>query len=173
MRFKLIPAVCAALALFAPSLLCAQAVSDRCPALGADSARFGAQPVYRDCAVSKQAKRQKLVEPKFVSEPGVLCVVATLEFVVDATGRVRPASARVLETNSKAFATALMETLEKWRFTPAELDKQQVAQLVLVEHSMRAQDALGRTAYTVDLAGSSRSPIARPQSGMNGAPCVP
>jgi len=144
MRFRLTSAVLTLLALFAAPSLRAQSVSDTCPAVEADSARFGAQPVYRECAVSKLAKRQKLVEPAIIAEMGLTCFVAKLEFVVDAEGRANPASARVLETNSKAFARALIASVEKWRFKPAELDKQKVAQLVVVEHAMRAPDPLRR-----------------------------
>jgi len=122
--------------------------------------------VYRDCAVSKVAKRQKLVEREFVSEMGRTCVVAKLEFVVDAEGRPNPASARVPVTNSNTFATALIASVEKWRFKPAELDKQKVAQLVVLEHATRAKDPLGRVVSTP----RSGAPMP-PRPGLNDLAC--
>jgi hypothetical protein len=163
---KLRFAVCTWFALFAVPSLRAQSVRDTCPVVEADSARFGAQPVYRACAVSRVARRQKLVEPEFVAEMGLTCAVAKLELLVDAEGRPHPASARVLETNSKAFAAALIESTGRWRFKPAERDAQKVAQLVVLEHAMRVKDPLGRIYSTPRTGADARS-------GLHDSACGP
>lgn len=173
MRFRLTPAVLTLSALLLPHSLRAQTTTASCAEVAADDdARFGAQPVYRECAVSKPVKTRKVVEPKFENSVGLTCVSATLEFVVDEQGKANQSSARVLATNSDAFSKILIASLEKWRFDPAELDKQKVAQLVVVDHSQRAQDAQGRTAYTVSPLGSSPRPM-RPMVSGKSQPCDP
>ncbi len=155
----------------APPVLGAQSTDASCASVEQDSARFGLQPVYRECAVSKPARSRKAVDPEFVAEGGLTCAVAKLEVVVNEKGAVNPVSARVLNTNSATFAAALIKSLEKWRFSPAELDKRKVSQLFELDHSMRATDALGRTAYVVGRAGNGTT--MRPQPGVGSAPCEP
>lgn len=137
-----------------------------------DVARFGTQPVYRACAVSKPVKTRKVVEPKFEKSGTPTCLVASLEFVVDANGKANLTSVRVLESNSDEFAKSLIASLEKWRFDAAELNKQKVAQLVVLDHSQRAQDAQGRTAYSVSATGSRPRPTQPMVSGKS-LPCEP
>ncbi len=167
MRFRLIPAAFTLLALLMPTSLHAQTGTDSCEQVAADTARFGTQPVYRECAVNKPVKLRKVVERKFDADLGLTCAAATLEFVVDANGRANPTSARVLTTNAGEFAKLLIASLEKWRFNPAELDKQSVAQLVVMDHSQRAENSRQRTAYIVGSDGRTGQPVRTIVSGKS------
>ena len=44
-----------------------------------------------------------------------------VELIVDENGRVRPNSARVLETTHPAFAEATLQAVERFRFQPAKM----------------------------------------------------
>lgn len=46
---------------------------------------------------------------------------ALVEVIVDADGRVRPGSARVIETTHPAFETATLRAAERFRFRPAKI----------------------------------------------------
>ena len=167
MRSRLLLSTLTLFALLMPGSLRAQVASTPCEAVAADTTRFGAQPVYRECAVSKPATMRKVVEPKFDGDPGLTCASATLEFVVDANGRANPASVRVLTTNAGEFAKLLIASLEKWRFNPAELDKQKVAQLFLMDHSQLAANSRQRTAYIVGADGRTGEPVRTIVSGKS------
>jgi TonB family protein len=52
------------------------------------------------------------------------------EFVVDAEGRMRPGTFRVLRSTAPEFTDAVREGLRTARFYPAEVAGQKVAQLV-------------------------------------------
>ena len=172
MRFRITSVLIGVLALYVPHTLSAQASNASCPEVSEDVARFGRQPVYRECAVSKPVKTRKVVEPKFETSGTLTCLVARLEFVVDASGKANLTSARVLESNSDAFAKSLIGSLEKWRFDAAELNKEKVAQLVVLDHSQRAQDTQGRTAYSVSATGSRSRPT-QPMVNGKSLPCKP
>jgi hypothetical protein len=158
-----------------PGAAVAQSSEPACEAVAVDAARFGSTTVYRECAVEKKAKLRKDVDPDFTLSSGTItCLTAKVEMMVDAAGRVNPTTARVLGTNFEPFGEALVNVLEKWRFEPAEIEKQKVAQLTLVEHSQRATDGMGRKQYTVSaMDGTSRSPLIGKPVGQSANRCVP
>jgi TonB family protein len=58
------------------------------------------------------------------------CYFADLEFVVDSLGRPEVATARIVRSNYEAFGTAVLETLQGWRYEPAMRDGKTVRQIV-------------------------------------------
>ena len=53
-----------------------------------------------------------------------------LQFVVDTNGRADPSKAKAIRSSHELFTAAVMEVLPKLRFTPAEVGRRKVMQLV-------------------------------------------
>lgn len=67
MRFQPIAVAFPLLATFLPHSLRAQTATAPCAEVAADPSRFGTQPVYRECSVSKPVRTRKVSEPKFAT----------------------------------------------------------------------------------------------------------
>lgn len=107
----------------------ARAAGTTCDLRPADSLFLEAGPVYRDCAVDRPARPVgPEIKPDFADLPG--CQSVTLEFVVGPTGEPEIETARVESTNNEAFALAVLTTLPKWRYEPAQVDGAPVRQIV-------------------------------------------
>ncbi len=96
--------------------------------------------MYRDCSVSRQARRVGPVPEVDFPRAEEACQKATIEFVVGSDGVPELASARVLETNSGGYALALVKTLPYWTFEPARLADVPVRQVVITEQFLQAQN---------------------------------
>lgn len=98
-----------------------------------DSASFAphaAAGVLRNCDVDKPARLRNPPAPSYRLPPDANCARATLEFVVDSSGRVDTTTALVIETDDRDFASAVIKTLARWQYDPAEHQGRRVRQLV-------------------------------------------
>jgi hypothetical protein len=108
------------------------AAREACVVPARDSAFVGVRPVYMDCAVDRPARFISTdVHPNFRPEMrATACYFADLEFVVDSLGRPEVATARVERSNYQPFGTAVLETLQAWKYEPAMRDGKTVRQIV-------------------------------------------
>lgn len=122
-----------AIALLAtPSLAESQDKKRECSVDSATVTRFTGMAVFRDCDVDKPAKLRTPPRPQFdfgrsTSEQ---CAAATFEMLIDSTGVVDTTSVLVSDANNPAFVAAVLKTLPRWRYTPAELGGRKVSQVV-------------------------------------------
>ena len=105
-----------------------------------DSLWTRSAPVYRDCEVDKAAARRGK-DPTLDFDPFELrippgCIRVKLEFVVDTTGKVEPATLRVVSSDNAKLTAAVSETAVKFKYTPAELNQAKVRQVVRYERSV-------------------------------------
>jgi hypothetical protein len=93
------------------------------------------QSVYRYCAVDRRARLSSRPIPySYVPLAGRhRCSRASVDVVVDSTGRPIPETARIVRSTDPNFALAILQSLESARFEPAIKDGQPVAQLVRIE----------------------------------------
>lgn len=105
---------------------------ESCGLRGFDSTFAAAGPVYRDCAVDTKAQAINPNARLDFQPPrgGSNCYSAEVEFVVSATGSPEMNTARVVHTNDRSFAQALLTAIEAWRYRPAVKDGQHVRQIV-------------------------------------------
>src|SRR5262245_45887301 len=103
-----------------------------CPLMGTDSAFLARGPVYRECAVDIKAKRiPDRTRMDFMPTPGgPSCHAVELEFVVDSLGKPERETARVIRSTDRAFADAVMATIQDWRYEAAVVDHRPVRQIV-------------------------------------------
>jgi hypothetical protein len=110
------------------------AKGESCALRSRDSSYAAAGPVYRDCAVDRQAKQTNNdVHPDWrpsSQAPRNGCYFAELEFVVDAAGKPERGTASVVRTNDQTFADAWLTTVPSWRFEPAVRGGVPVRQIV-------------------------------------------
>lgn len=113
------------------------ASSARCALRAEDSVYARAKPVYRDCAVQRQAKLiPSNVNPDFSPPPSsTSCYSAEVEFVVDAAGMYEPGTARVVRASSQPFAEAIVAVLPRYKFDPAMVDGVAVRQITSIKRS--------------------------------------
>lgn len=111
--------------------------TSNCQIAARDSVFLAGGPAYRDCAVSVAAKRVSVGTHPDVHLPDHRdgCYSVDIEFVVDATGRPETNTARIVRTNSRDVAEAVLAVLGTWRYDPAMLDGQPVRQIV-TDHEM-------------------------------------
>jgi len=97
-----------------------------------DSGFVGFRPVYMDCAVDRPARFISTdVHPNFrPASNAPTCYFADLEFVVDSLGKPEVGTARVLRSNYESFGSAVLETLQAWKYEPAMRDGKTVRQIV-------------------------------------------
>lgn len=76
--------------------------------------------------------------PQALSEAGIAGQV-TLEMIVEADGRVRPGSARVISTTHAAFSEATLRIVERFRFRPARMGDNPVAVMVTLPVDWKPQ----------------------------------
>jgi len=107
---------------------------DSCALRSRDSTYAVAGPVYRDCAVDRQAKQTNTdLRPDWrpsAAAPRNGCYFAELEFVVDAAGKPERGTASIVRTNDPTFADAWLATVPSWRFEPAVRGGTPVRQIV-------------------------------------------
>jgi hypothetical protein len=98
-----------------------------------DSLFLAVGPVYRDCAVDRQASLQgAAINPQFQPTSMALnCYVAEVEFVVTAAGQPEANTVRVTRTNDRAFGDAVRDIVPRLRYEPAMRDGVAVRQIVL------------------------------------------
>lgn len=96
-----------------------------------DSVFVSRGPVYRACAVERQAQLISRHLPDFQADRSLAqtCYSAEIEFVVDTTGAPELGEARVLHANNPNFADAALRALATWRYRPALLHGVPVRQL--------------------------------------------
>jgi len=123
--------------LAATGLACASAgnkvaAREACVIPARDSGFVGLRPVYMDCGVDRPARFMSTdVHPDFRPEMrATACYFADLEFVVDSLGRPEVATARVVRSNYEPFGTAVLQTLQAWKYEPAMRDGKTVRQIV-------------------------------------------
>jgi periplasmic protein TonB len=75
--------------------------------------------------------------PPVYAEAGV-AGRTVVELIVEANGRVRPGSVRVVESSHEQFADAALRVAERMRFRPAKIGDQAVAVIVQVPIDWRA-----------------------------------
>jgi len=125
--------------LIALAVCCACAAKTReraaCEPVPAEFALPG-QSVYRDCEVDRKAHASVTPRLQYTPSGGQRCARAVVEVVVDSTGRAVPATARVVRSTDPSFATAVITSLDGYRYEPAMKDGRPVAQLVRVEQGM-------------------------------------
>lgn len=88
--------------------------------------------VFRDCAVDKPARvsRQPRIDFQSLTPRGsTACMMAVVDLVVDEAGTVLPGSARLVETNDRAYAEQLLAVIHTTRFQPAKKGDVAVKQL--------------------------------------------
>lgn len=134
-----------------------------CPLASSDSVYLIRGRVYRDCAVDQHVLvLSRSPQPEFhpadaSAVPHDACYNAELEFVVDQTGTPEMSEARILRTNSPAFADAALAAVAQWHYKPASLAGAPVRQIVTQKLGMAI-------AVVVVRAGETPRPPARPPS---------
>jgi hypothetical protein len=112
--------------------------SSNCGLRPQDSTFAAHIPLYRDCAVERRAHQVTTgIRPDFrppVTNNG--CYVAEVEFVVTPSGTPDVTTARVLRTNTPAFADAVLAVLPRLRYEPAQRDGSPVSQIVVEKFEM-------------------------------------
>ena len=102
-----------------------------CKLLDADTVYLKGGPVYRASCVDKRAEVvNRSVHPDFRPDGAQSCYNAVIEFVVDETGHPEMEDAKVLRTNSPAFADAVKAAAAQWTYKPALRDGVPVRQIV-------------------------------------------
>ena len=110
----------------------------RCALRSSDSAFVGSGPVFRDCAVDREARlvNSRDLRPSFTPDPRTACYMVRLEFVVGTDGAPELGTVRIRSTTSSGYERAVIETLPRWRYQPAEIEGVRVRQIVTVERKM-------------------------------------
>jgi hypothetical protein len=98
-----------------------------------DSTLVAGAPLYRECAVDTKATNVTRGAGPFFRPPGPPrdgCHSAELQFVVDTNGVPEQRTARILRTNDRSYADAVVATLSAWRYHPARIKDRPVRQIV-------------------------------------------
>jgi len=131
-----------------------------CPLRAQDSVYLAAGPVYRDCAVDRQAHVVRQPRTDFQPTPGQLCYEADFEFVVDANGKPEPGTSRLVRTNSREYSDAVAGIVPRLEFRPATRDGSAVRQIVTYKQVLQ-----GVTHSTSPGSVPATVPVAPPSSG--------
>jgi hypothetical protein len=83
-----------------------------------------------DRSVRRRERLRRRLDPPDALQPGVVDTVL-LVFIVEANGRVRPSSVRLIGTANPVLAVAARDDLLRTRFHPAKLDGKSVPQYVM------------------------------------------
>ncbi len=119
---------------------------ETCPLTASDSAFTAKGPLYRECAVDREARLiGKALEPDFDRSRLRTCVSVDLEFVVGVDGAPEIETVRAVKSTNSDFAVAVIKTLEKWKYEPALIAGAPVRQIVTV----RREASSGRVPFTV------------------------
>lgn len=136
--------------------------ASRCAPQPADSVYRVGAPVFRDCAVDRAARLMNPHvpipwRPAGGNPPqGTRCYEATLEFVVDTTGKPESETARIIRQNQPDFAKAVLSVLPDWRYQPARIGDQPVRQIV------RERRTLATAVVTVVVPAGTSPDMVRP-----------
>lgn len=105
-----------------------------------DSVFLLGRPLYRECAVDRQARLVTAgVRPDFhPATPRSTCYSTDLEFVVDSTGKPEVQTARIVRTNDQEFGASTLATLASWKYEPAMRERIPVRQLVTEHKTLSA-----------------------------------
>ena len=105
-----------------------------------DSTFALAVPVYRACAVDREAKAlDRRLDTDFrPTSTATTCYRAIVEFVVDARGQTIPTTTRIVRSTDSQYARAVVEAVSRWRFTPASKAGTPVAQVVQIDQWIQA-----------------------------------
>ena len=114
-----------------------------CALTKTDSVFLQRGAVYRGCGVDQRIQPlDRSARPDFRPDVSLsfrdACYSAEIEFVVDQNGKPETEDARVIHSNSPAFATAAVQALEKWRYRPALLNGVAVRQITTEKFGMSA-----------------------------------
>lgn len=115
----------------------------------------GGLPVYRECSVDRAARPTGSNRVQF-SPSGQACLRAIVDVVVDAEGRVIPATAQTVRSTDPGFLQALLTSLDGRRYEPAVREGRPVAQLVRIDAAMETR------AVVTPLGAPQPSPPRRP-----------
>lgn len=146
-----IRSICAGLSV---AMVAACASHQRGPACDASPDQSLGFPVFNACAVTREA-RPSGTPPALQYTPSapIPCAVAIIDVVVDAQGRPRPETAKVVRTNDNSLANALLLSLPQRSYTPALKDGMPVASRTRVD--FRVAMASGRSAGEARMAARS------------------
>ena len=133
-----------------------------CSLRAADSALARSGPVYRDCAVDREARLLTSNVRMDFTPSRSNCYAAEIEVVVDAQGVPEMTTARVVRTTDGAFAEAALATLARHRYEPARVNGQPVRQIVMY------QPKLTGTVTRVVVTGSGSQPPPPPPRPARG-----
>ena len=126
-----------------------------------DSTYSAGRPVYRDCAVDRQATLTNANLHPDWTPPTTgrnTCYSVELEFVVNETGRIERETATVLRSNDRSFADAWLTTLGEWRFEPAMRAGVRVRQIATAKRSAQT-----RVVVVSGPVGAGRPPSGTPR----------
>ena len=110
-----------------------------CDLSPSDSVFALVQPVYRDCSVDREARFLNNGGSRPDYQPETMrsaCYSADLAFVVDSTGRPEQQTAKIVRTNDRGFAEAVLATIAVWRYEPAMRNGVRVRQIVTTHQAM-------------------------------------
>ncbi len=103
-----------------------------CAIAAADSAMIGDAPLYPECALDHRASDAlRTTEVMLDVRPfHGRCADATMRFVVDTSGAIEAATARIVRTNDVAFAQAVLRLLALRQYAVSHRDGQAVRALL-------------------------------------------
>src|SRR5260370_27158388 len=109
--------------------------ASNCQLSALDSAYIDGGPVYRECAVDTRARLldSRVTSDFQPSDPrsgGQQCYSGVIAFVVDTAGAPEPQTVRVVRTNDRSFADALIRVLPRLHYQPARKNAKPVRQIV-------------------------------------------
>jgi hypothetical protein len=117
-----------------------------CALRATDSAFARSGPVYRECAVEREADlRTRDIRPDYRPTGTNGCVSTVLEFVVGTDGSVETGTVRIARSNDQTFSRAIIAVLPRYRYTPALLNGAPVRQIVTLDQSVVIQSAVVTT----------------------------
>ena len=154
-----------ALILFSTALTPPAAMSAQTRDCSTDSAalaRAAGTNTYRDCEVDIPAKLKNAPRADYAPPQSADCLVAKVEFVVGVDGVPDTSTALILEATDRAFAAAVVRSLPRWRYAPAQLHGEAVRQVVWERRAQEGTKKLRFTVERVGTPGEAASPVQRP-----------
>lgn len=153
-----------------------QAQDAACKTTVPDSLARATPPAYSECQVTRPAERQgehrtlSFAPSELTQALRMGCLRASVGFVVDVRGRVEEETAALLETNFPEFGRAVLATLGRLRYQPAQLDGQPVRQWTTYHREGEPSRVGPIRVYSSDLPASAR-PMADPPRVTVGPSC--
>ena len=141
-----------------------------CSPASLDSLPARPDSTYRNCDVDAPARRRAAARPSFQFPSNLPCAIVEFDAVVGPDGKLIPATARVTMTNHAPFAAAVLQSLDRWRYTPAKKGDQAVAQAVHERYALGDGRAPVSTANETAQGRSAAGANARLPAGPSGRP---